>query len=316
MRRRLLTLAVASALCGCRPSSRPAPPAPPPQPARVDPDEAAWSALESSVSAMAAAREFGAALRALDHEARIRPALADRASALRSVVLGTARGAFDEEDRRARAAVERGEEDAAIAIWNATLAWDVNELSDAARLGIQDAETSRFRRSHAAGRPRLGPVLRELRVHLLARDDAAAKELLRRVAAETPALRHEMDWLEGTVIEAPGVFGCVTQGLRAMKGDKVVLDGAEAVVAGADSEAAAFDRAAGGPLRVPLAHLPPDLFLAAGLRGGSTADFVGQYLLFTGRIAEARRAFDLMKDRPDLKALADAIEAAVREDGR
>lgn len=316
MRRRLLTFAAAAALAGCRPAPRPAPPAPPPPPARVDPDEAAWSALESTVSAMVSGREFGAALRALDNEARARPALAARASDLRTVVLGTARGAFDEEGRRARAAIERGDEDAAIAIWNATLSWDVAELSDAARQLIQDAETARFRRTHAEGRPRLGPVLHELRVHLLARDDRAAKELLRRVAAETPALRHEMDWLEGTVIEAPGVFGCVMQGLQAMKGEKVALDGAEATVSGADSEAATFDLAAGGRVRVPLAQLPPDLFLAAGLRGGSTADFVGQYLLFTGRIAEARRAFDLMKDRPDLKALADSIETALREDGR
>lgn len=316
MRRRLLALAVAAALSGCRPSGKPAPPPPPPPPAPVSAEDAAWSSLESSVAGMVSGREFGAALRALDNEARARPALAARASALRAVVLGTARGAFEEEGRRARAALERGDEDAAIAIWNATLAWDVAELSDAARQAIQDAETARFRRTHAEGRPRLGPVLRELRVHLLARDDRAARELLRRVAAETPALRHEMDWLEGTVIEAPGVFGCVTQGLEAMKGEKVALDGAEATVRGADNDAATFDRAAGGPLRIPLAQLPPDLFLAAGLRGGSTADFVGQYLLFTGRIAEARRAFDLMKDRPDLRILADSIEAALREDGR
>lgn len=124
-----------------------------------------------------------------------------------------------------------------------------------------------------------------------------------------------MDWLEGTVIESKGVFGCVVQGLVKMKGESVEIEGGAATVVDADDEAATFDRPS-GQFRVPLAKLSPGLFVEAGVRGGGTGDFLGQWLLFTGRIAEARKAFALMKNRPDLEVLAASVESALAGERR
>lgn len=311
-------LVFAAAFAGCKPSPRPpAPPAPPPPaaPPAINAEEEAWQAIETRNTALVASRDYGAALRVLDMEAISRPSLAGRIGGLKEVVLLAVRGEFAAIDRRARAALERGDEDAAIAAWREAFAFDVAECSDAARISIQEAESARRRRLHQAALPRLGPVLVELQKHLLARDDKAATEMLRRVAAERPELRHEMDWLEGTVIESKGVFGCVRQGLVTMKGESVEIDGGAATVADADDEAATFERPS-GRVRVPLAKLPPALFVEAGVRGGGTGDFLGQWLLFTGRIAEARKAFALMKNRPDLEVLAASVESALAGERR
>lgn len=312
MRRFVIALLFAAGLAGCKPPARgPSPAAvPPPVAPPVRPEEEAWKTIEARNQQMVTSREFGAALRVLDLEAAAWPALADRIAKLKEVVLAAARGEFLMVDRRASRALELQDYDAAIAAWHEAVAFDVPELTEAAQKAIQAAENLRTRRQHEDALPHLGPALIELQKHLLARDDKAAIAMLRRVASERPELRHEMDWLEGTVIESKGIFGCVVQGLAKMKGESVEIGGEASTVAGVDDDAVTFDRPSGS-LRLPLAQLPPDFFVQAGLRGSGTADYLGQWLLFTGRIPEARRAFAQVKDRPDLEKLADAVEAAL-----
>ncbi|MEK7469854.1 MAG: hypothetical protein AAB074_21005 [Planctomycetota bacterium] len=312
----LLTAAVVIATgCDLKLRRRPAPatPAAPPAPTRPTAEAveaAAWEEMEARSAALVASQQFGGALRFLDSAAAHHPARVERIRSLKEAVMAAALARADELDRVAREAIERGDEAAAQAAWKAALELDVNEVSDRIRTSIQAGEAILFRKQRARAWPKLGPVLLELQKYLLARDDKASLDFLTRTNAAHPDLLQEIDWLRGTVIEAGGVYKAVECGLNLLKDSEVTLGAEGATVVGATAETASFRRPAGDMLALPLAQLPPDLFLKAALRGGHSADFVGQYFLFTGRVAEARAAFKGL-NRQDLDTLADSVERAI-----
>lgn len=292
-------------------SRRASPPPPPPVAAAPTQEQKAlddWNKSAAVAWDLAKARQYGAALRALDDLSRRFPALDMATGEQRQGILEKAREDFEAVDRDAARLLAMHDEDGAIAAWTATLAFEMDDFTTRARTRIQEASKAKSERLHEAAKKEVGPILLELQGFLLERRIEEGHAMLDRALAANPALRHEIDWLRGTLIETRSVFSGVGRGMRKLKGEKVEIDGATVTVADGSFEVATFEREGGDTFTVDLAKLPPDLFVRAGREGGTTADFTGQFLLFTGRIAEARDAFRTVQNRPDLASLADLVE--------
>ncbi|MCE9581279.1 MAG: hypothetical protein K8T20_02055 [Planctomycetes bacterium] len=315
----LLAAAAALALSACdlhfRPR-RPAPPPPAPRPVPKVPspaeiEAAEWAAIEETSASLVRGFEFGGALRFLDGELRLHPAREDRLSRMKEAVLLAANAEYGGIKKTASAALAQGELHEATSALERALHFDIPEIVEDARHQIHDAELAATRKRHDEALPLLGPLLVELSEFLRAQKKEEAMKLLDRAAVAHQELRAEIDWLRGTVVESHGIFLCLQRGLHAMKGETATIGGETVKLSEVRDGVAVFSRDAGDPVEVRLGDLPPDLILKAAVRGGATEDYVGQFLLFTGHIPEARAAWKNSGIREALDTIADRVEEAL-----
>lgn len=205
----------------------------------------------------------------------------------------------EEMRRTAREREREGNWAAAIELWERLALHDGSEApAEVARLKEARAEEARGRA--------LGPLLVELELLLRERRLEEARRFLEEAGRKEPGLEAEVSWLTGTVLEAEGLFRAVEAGARLRKGAEVELAGGRARIADADPVEVRFE----GADAVRLEDLPPALLIELASAGGVTPDFTGQYLLFTGRVEEGRRAWQNVAHREALDKLADSVVKA------
>ncbi|KAF0243641.1 MAG: hypothetical protein FD180_3212 [Planctomycetota bacterium] len=314
----LTTLVLLSSGCDLRPGRRPkpskaTPPTTPSRPTQEAAETAAWEEVEARSEALVAGEQFGAALRLLMAESLVHPARAERNAALQEAILAAARTRSRALDRIALEAIRRGDEEAAMAAWSEILLFDVPEISDSTRSAMQEGQLALFRMRRTSSLPKLGVPLFELQKLVLARNYEQAMDLVERLTKEQPELHVEIEWMRVAVMDAPRVLECVEKGLIAMKGEVVEVSGGTAEVAGASAAGASFRRPNGDVLDHGLPQLPSALLQKAGLRGGASADYIGQYFLLIGRVTDARAAF---QERKALNVVADWVERALAGGGK
>lgn len=252
-------------------------------------------------------REFryGEALRDLAAFSRSHPVYSPAFEALAQEIRAEADRELHRRIELARTEEKFGEAWKALERWEAVKALGIESGVEMAQQAMAALQASQSRKLRDAATPQLGQALLELEVLLRERRSTEAEALLQRVGEQVPALQHELMWLRGTVIESHGLFSAVAEGGRKHVGATFELPSGRSKLLGADEKAMTFESGA-----VPIHELPPDLLVRFAAAGGITPDYSGQYLLFTGRTAEARKAWKDVPHCECLDELADAVEAA------
>ncbi|NUN50626.1 MAG: hypothetical protein HUU15_17585, partial [Candidatus Brocadiae bacterium] len=274
-----------------------------------------WQTIEALAASAGRTDDFGGVLAFLRTEAGRRPADRARLEDLIRSVLAVAEERADREAGTALVLERAGRFEAAIACWTKVENFGIPELADRARAAIATLRASDASRRHADALPALGPLLLKIEPLLREQRLEEAEDAILALARATPELAHECSWLVGTVHEARGIFGQVAEGMATMTGERVKLSshpGLSFTVEACDRDGVRLLPPEGGALTVRWGDLPPDVFLTAALRGGATADYVGQFMLFTGRAAEGRRMWRHVAWKGQLDAIADQVEEAKR----
>lgn len=300
-----LLLVLGLAACERKPEPVRSPAGPAPAKVERSPREHELDSLKEVLAGYRRELRYGEALRDLAAFSRSHPEEFPAFEALRSEITAEADRELLRRVEVARNEEQFGEPRRAMERWEAVKALGIDSGIEQAQQAVAALQASQSRKLREAATPQLGEALLELELLLKERRAAEAEALLQRVGEQVPALQHEMMWLRGTVLESHGLFSAVAAGGRKHVGETFELPSGHSKLIGADEKTMTFESGA-----VPVHDLPPDLLVRFAAAGGITPDYSGQYLLFTGRTAEARRAWRDVPHCDCLDALANAVEAA------
>lgn len=290
----------------------PKPPAKPPPSTPESRDAAAWIDLEARIETLRERLDYGTADREVAWFRAETPACRERAQKLRAELRSAGRAAFDRILANARSLAAEQKFTEAVAALEQVRDLHVEEytaeVKPEAVLWGQEAH----KQARRGDLPRLGRMLAELEVLLRARRLKEASELVAKERRACASLAQELDWLNGTVIEAHHVFGAVASGARAGEGKEILTAEGAGTVEKARDEEVQVRLADGRSVAVRYEDLPPDTFLRLALAGGIDDDYVAQYFLFTGRIEDARRAWARSPIREQYEAIAEQAAEAKR----
>lgn len=290
----------------------------PPRPAPSTPesrDALAWTDLEVRLSMLVERLDYGTADRELAWFRAETPACRERAEKMRAELRAAGRAAFDRIRSMARALAAAEKFPEAVAEIGRVRDLHVEEYTLEVQEETVQWNHAAHRQARKADLPRLGRMLAELEVLLRNRRLKEAAEL---VAAERKAcvsLAQELDWLNGTVIEAHHVFGSVAAGAHAREGKDIEISEGAGTIEKARDEDVQVRLADGRSVAVRYQDLPPDTFLRLALIGGIDDDYVAQFFLFTGRVDDARRAWARSPIKDQYEAIAEQAEEAKRQAG-